>query len=347
MGKHNVFVYGAFPPPVHGLANVNAALLSFLRGAGVNAKPIDVARPKSRFGFLYRIMRSVQSMLMAATTPKHSTMVLALSSGSGLIFDCLFALICIFKRHRLALYFHNFSLVDQRRIFLSTIVSNLRTADQLIFLCDEMSERFTKQYGAHTTPHLLVSNLCWLPEPTPSKWKPACFPTIGFLGQLSPEKGYLDFSRIAQSLKNHDISFVSAGPVTHLGSAAIPNNIKCFGPLYGTQKDDFLQAVDILIFPSKYKHEAQPLVIFEALRAGCVVLSYRIGCTCEIEAWSTGHLTSSDQLEQDLLDIIESIRNAKLNSTDVRQLNVAEFASRQRLALAGRRELLNWVNLVQ
>jgi glycosyltransferase involved in cell wall biosynthesis len=41
---------------------------------------------------------------------------------------------------------------------------------------------------------------------------------------------------------------------------------------------EFLAQVDVFLFPSRYRHEAQPLVILEAQAAGARVVATNVGC---------------------------------------------------------------------
>jgi glycosyltransferase involved in cell wall biosynthesis len=50
-------------------------------------------------------------------------------------------------------------------------------------------------------------------------------------------------------------------------------DIKYFGVLTHEKKRDFFKKINIFALPTFYRHEAQPLSLFEAMRAGCVVIS--------------------------------------------------------------------------
>ena len=58
--------------------------------------------------------------------------------------------------------------------------------------------------------------------------------------------------------------------------AGLPQ-IEYLGPQYGAAKDSFYQSIDILIFPSLYFNEAEPVVLLEAISRGIPVVAYAVG----------------------------------------------------------------------
>jgi len=50
---------------------------------------------------------------------------------------------------------------------------------------------------------------------------------------------------------------------------------------YGEEKKTLFRNSDIFVFPSRYKIEAQPIVILEAMASGCVILTSNVGLICE------------------------------------------------------------------
>ena len=54
-------------------------------------------------------------------------------------------------------------------------------------------------------------------------------------------------------------------------------NIQWITGAYGVQKDELFKASDIFVFPSLYPNESMPLVLLEAMSAGCAIISTTTG----------------------------------------------------------------------
>jgi glycosyltransferase involved in cell wall biosynthesis len=59
----------------------------------------------------------------------------------------------------------------------------------------------------------------------------------------------------------------SARRLVPLSVQAIPG-FEYRGPLYEAKKVAFYREIDVLLFPTRYRHEAEPLVIHEAMAEG-------------------------------------------------------------------------------
>jgi glycosyltransferase involved in cell wall biosynthesis len=109
---------------------------------------------------------------------------------------------------------------------------------------------------------------------------------LGHMANLSIEKGLDIFVEICRKLLELDVNFsaIIAGPYASSNSkmliediCASTNKVKYIGPVYGTDKEYFFSNIDIFIFPSKYKNEAEPLVIYEAAQYGNLVIGSKQG----------------------------------------------------------------------
>ena len=63
--------------------------------------------------------------------------------------------------------------------------------------------------------------------------------------------------------------------------AAAPYRVHVLGPVHGAAKARFFAMIDVFVFPTRYAHEADPLVVWEALAAGRPVIAYARGCIRE------------------------------------------------------------------
>jgi glycosyltransferase involved in cell wall biosynthesis len=89
-----------------------------------------------------------------------------------------------------------------------------------------------------------------------------------------------------------------AGPIENAADAAlvevarseIGEHLNYLGPLYGAEKDRFLAELDVFVFPTRYRNEAQPNAVFEAMSAGAAVVVFARGCLGEDVSCDSGLL---------------------------------------------------------
>ena len=106
---------------------------------------------------------------------------------------------------------------------------------------------------------------------------------VGILGRIAPEKGHLDFLRLAAAIPDRkNVQFCVIG-ASLFSDAAYEQSVRSASGAAGVElrgwTDDVSQALhdlDILVVPSA-AHDASPRVILEALSAGTCVLSYPSG----------------------------------------------------------------------
>jgi glycosyltransferase involved in cell wall biosynthesis len=66
------------------------------------------------------------------------------------------------------------------------------------------------------------------------------------------------------------------------------------GPLSVSEVPGFLAGLDLFLFPSRYRHEAEPLVVLEAAREGVPTLAYPVGGLPEVLAATGGTCVPAD-----------------------------------------------------
>jgi glycosyltransferase involved in cell wall biosynthesis len=55
-------------------------------------------------------------------------------------------------------------------------------------------------------------------------------------------------------------------------------DVAWLGAVHGARRTAFYESIDLLVFPTVYVHESEPLVILEALAHGVPVVTTRRGC---------------------------------------------------------------------
>jgi glycosyltransferase involved in cell wall biosynthesis len=112
-----------------------------------------------------------------------------------------------------------------------------------------------------------------------------------FLGNLIPGKGYADLLESVQRLLDDDVDVdvTFAGGVVdtavHAGVLAAvrygADRIRFTGSVDAHARARLLGNSDVLVLPTRYEHEAHPLVILEAMAAGLPVVSTRHAAIAE------------------------------------------------------------------
>lgn len=148
-----------------------------------------------------------------------------------------------------------------------------------------MATGLRRHYGAENF-HVL-GNAAFVMD-VPEAKRRTSINTVGFLSNITPEKGiglFMDTVRDAQNVDT-DLCCVIAGPIQDADLKALvtrfcaeaPQRRRWLGSVYGDEKKAFFDSIDVLMFPSQYANEALPVTICEALAAGVPVLATDRGC---------------------------------------------------------------------
>lgn len=213
-----------------------------------------------------------------------------------------------------------------------------------VALCEQMATDLMSNYPR--VRQVLVShNACHIPIPQISDARER-FPglTIGFLSNLSPEKGLdtvLDtFTAIcskgvmARLLLGGPIVDDRARDLIEHARAQFRGSIIELGALSGEGKDSFFREIDLFLFPTRYRFEAQPLVILEALSYGVATLATRHGYIAEIVE-PLGTAFEASEFEVFATQFVESWTNRPGFAAAQRKAARARF---EQLAESSRRE---------
>jgi len=127
---------------------------------------------------------------------------------------------------------------------------------------------------------------------------------LGFFSNVSRDKGIFDFLDLVQATEAQGLSLLShvAGPFQDVQTERAVNRrlqklttTQYVGPQYGADKDRFFDGIDVLVFPTSYVNEAEPLAILEALSRGIPIITYARGCIPEILTSECGKVIDQDE----------------------------------------------------
>jgi len=204
---------------------------------------------------------------------------------------------------KLHLHHHSFAYLNSRCLFTHILLGVAGSSSLNIALSERMADRMKMLYMTKQT--VTISNAVFilhkkLAANTPRKE----LKTIGFIGNISVEKGVLEFfdlmilietekfplqAKMAGNFEDYRVkSFVKK-------RLEKMQKVEYIGPKYGIDKDDFFNLIDVLVLPTRYVNEAEPLVILEAMSSGVPVIAYGRGCIPEVVGNESGLVIDTNE----------------------------------------------------
>jgi glycosyltransferase involved in cell wall biosynthesis len=282
---------GPLPPPVNGFSSVCAMMLDRLR----TRMPVEVFNraPKLRA----RALGLVQQLAYPARylglclARRDLILYLALSGGRGQLVDLTYVLISKLFRRSVFVHHHSFIYINSPS-WLNRCFFALVRNEAHVVLSANMGESLTQIYGLNPGAVRVVSNAAFYDsdEEARAPANDSAPLQLGFLSNITFEKGIVEFFDILQKLNERGIAYRAhiAGPLaaearhTFDKLLAAAKDVEYVGPLYGEQKERFYRQLDVFIFPTNYVNEAEPLVIYEAMRQGVHVIACDRGSIAEM-----------------------------------------------------------------
>ena len=287
-----MIIIGPFPPPVHGAANITSRVAELVEEEGVevqrcNVAPLPNSSPLLRHAS--RFARYVRAWWRLLRTSPVEPVYLSLSGGLGQLYDLVCIVLVRLARRQLFIHHHSFNYLSRKRALASACFAAAGAHAVHFALCKRMGGLIKQTYGANTKI-LTVSNLSlgdfaeFAPPPMERTFR-----RIGFLSSLSFDKGLDSIASLSRLLAPYGIETLVAGDArTQAVSSFIAKEVtenshfKYVGPVYGAEKIAFYHSIDLFVFLSRYKNEAEPLVIYEAASAHLPVAGTDIGCVGEM-----------------------------------------------------------------
>ncbi|EQD29818.1 glycosyl transferasegroup 1, partial [mine drainage metagenome] len=202
-----VTMVGTFPPPMHGMAAVNAAVRQRLLASAASVIVIHTAPASldrgmlARLGRLPRVMRGL-ARLAGVRHVRGTALYIGVSGGAGQVYDLAFLLLARARGMRVFAHHHSFAYLHRRRRLASALVRAAGRHATHITQSEGMAERLRTLYGA-TDVGSAVSNAVFLVDSA----EPACarprskLHVLGFLGNIAAEKGIFEFLDLMAALR--------------------------------------------------------------------------------------------------------------------------------------------------
>lgn len=276
------------PPPITGQTLVSQAICEiFAKRLAFELRAIRNEGGHTGVTWTLRKHGRLLGALLAAmlTRRRGQRGYFVADAGGGLWFNVIEALFMRFAFEKVWFHHHVFSYVRQADPRMRLIHAILGRKLHHIALGAAMETGLKAHYQAQNVT--VLGNTPFVTDTPEARVRPT-LKTIGFLGNISKQKGIHLFMETAERAlaQAPQMRCRIAGPIRDASlraeveafCAADPDRRAWVGPVRDADKVQFLNEIDVLLFPSLYPNEALPMTIYEALAAGAPVLATPRGC---------------------------------------------------------------------
>ncbi len=292
-GLSVILFVGPLPPPVHGFSFINAAMLA--RFQAVSPVAVFNRAPGA----------APRWLLFLRTLWRHragASLYIGLSGGWGQLKDWPYLLAAQLLRCPVVVHHHSFAYLRRAPWHTRLVLRAARQARHIV-LCDCMAAALSAGYSIGRQHIAVVSNAAFLDAAEPPLPPPREAPLrLGFLSNITADKGIWAFFELGDALVAGGVAVQAliAGPPAADIAARFVREIAArpwcrhLGAVYGAEKARFFGEIDVLVFPTFYANEAEPVTILEALRSSVPVLANARGCIGDMLPAAAGAVFEGD-----------------------------------------------------
>ena len=298
-GRRKVLFMGLFPPPVDGQRIVTQYVFERFDAIALVA-PYDV----DQFPLLRSFSKPFSAVaacfvILGARLAGYSTLYLAPHSGVGLLCSCLIALVGRAVGCSLALHYHSYWNIGRHSRLMAAFLAICGPGAIHIVLAPPMA-RDLKRYYRSVRRVAVVSNTAFIEPRHLTRNFGGRRPRIGHLSNLTREKGIgvvLDTMRALRA-RGIEVDLWLAGPaedretgrLIEEAQKELGERLNYLGRLDTEDVRRFYQDIDVFLFPTFHKHEAEPLVVIDALASGVPVIATDRGCISYLLGTTGGYV---------------------------------------------------------
>lgn len=355
--NNDLLMISAFPPPVGGAAKNSLRISNDLLKEGaviirINTSGNGLAHAKNANYHVNRITTLIKNtiILLHSFAKKQRRMYIVPDGGLGVIYSTWYLLLGSLFAKEIFIHFRNFSYIDKKSPVLDMILKLTESKSTYIFLDEYMQERMIEGYASikSNKRHQICYNSGSIDFEFDIENSSEIFNkkvNIGYLSNLCKDKGFDDIFDLITKINNlsniDNIQFHIGGtPLTKMDEEILKkiqqfSNVKYYGQV-NKNKKEFYDSCDIFIFPTKFKQEAQPNVIWEALASGAYPVSYDVGSIRWMLEKTSGLISCSEKLYDDILELITETQRSN-NKIDRSKIKNSTFD----LIITGKKQYMN------
>ena len=287
-----IALIGPIPPPVNGQSIVMSHLISKLALHFPRMLVLDTAEGQGSIKLL-RPLASLRRSISAWWSIRDSdTVYIAVKAGKGMWLSSATAGLARLLGASVFLHHHSYAYARTRMPRMVALTCAAGPKARHIVLSRGMAMDLVRVMPEIHDP-LIIGNACLIDRDLldlPLKSDGSDI-VLGHLSNLTIDKGIAEVIDLASALSktNPQLKLIVGGPATDTESrlqldravCALGDQFEYRGPLTGSAKLTFFNDVTHFIFPTRYAHEAMPLVLYEAMAAGAVCVATRQGSISE------------------------------------------------------------------
>lgn len=308
----HVAMVGAFPPPVGGAAKNNALIFGLLQKMKVPVRKLDVSggslsHHRTIKFHIRRLRQNISASInLLCKLPRGSTAYIVPDGGFGVWYSLMHGLATLVRCDRIFIHHRTFLYVNHRVRAMKMMTSILGERATHIFLSHGMAQKFIEQYGK--VNFQIASNAGFAGgEVDGVATRRVEGPLrIGHLSNLCSDKGFFLVADAYEAavMLDPQAELHLAGPIVEQGVEArlesleqrFGSRVRYYGPLTGEAKRSFYRNLDVFLFPTLFKQEAAPNVVYEAAAAGVCAWTTAAGCLPEMVPILGGKVCNHDNL---------------------------------------------------
>lgn len=348
------------PAPIHGMSSINLAIANYSKSQGLSPRIINTVPSYSAKYFgtkywggvkLFHTLFCYIYFLYASTLNVGKVVYRPINGGSGQVYDLVYILICRIFLNKIYVHHHSFNYLNQRSGLFSVLNKLMGSKSKHVVLGQKMADDLAKLYGIDKNNIIVLSNLAFFNASNEYCVENKGPIKLGHLANLCVDKGVDVFVDVCEKLNELNVKFeaIIAGPFADQQSEllvleAVKNhkNIQYIGSVYHDQKLEFYKNIDCFIFPSKYKNEAEPLVLFEAAESATLLVGSQRGCMKDVIQSLNGFSFPEDNnLTNNIVQTITDTINNNGFELEAKKLRLAQFKNEHVKATGSLKNLMD------